>query len=97
MKQLLGSKEYRSGDTAIFVTWTDGTPGTPRGVNCVRTLLASCRIATLVVAPSVKPGTVVATRLTHYSLLRTTEVLLGVPKHLGAARSAAGMRVPFGL
>ena len=68
-----------------------------RGVNCVRTLKASCQVATLVVAPSVKPGTVVDTHFTHYSLLRTTEVLLGVPKYLGAARSAAGMRVPFGL
>ncbi len=97
MKRLLNSKEYTAGTTAIFITWVDGTPGTPRGYNCAKTPLASCHVPALVVAPSVKPGTEVATPFTHYSLLRTTEVLLGVRKHLGAARSAPGMRVPFGL
>jgi hypothetical protein len=97
MKRLLASKEYTSGQTAIFVTWVDGTPGNPRGVNCVKTHLPSCHVATLVVAPYVKPGTEIQTPFTHYSRLRTTETLLGVPRRLGAARGAPGMRVPFGL
>ncbi|MGN6380501.1 MAG: alkaline phosphatase family protein, partial [Gaiellales bacterium] len=60
-------------------------------------VLASCHVPTLVVAPSVRPGTVVSTPFTHYSLLRTTEQLLGVANPLGGARSARGMRVAFGL
>ena len=97
MKRLLTSKEYTTGQTAIFITWIDGTPGKPRGYDCAKRPLASCHVATLVVAPYVKPGIEIQTPFTHYSLLRTTEALLGVPHRLGAARGAAGMRVPFGL
>jgi hypothetical protein len=45
----------------------------------------------LAVAPSIRPGTVVANRVDHYALLRTTEELLGLPL-LGAARTAPSMR-----
>jgi phosphatidylinositol-3-phosphatase len=97
MRRLLASPEYTSGQTAIFITWVDGTPGKPAGVDCVKTHLESCHVATLVVAPYVKAGIEVATPFSHYSLLRTTETLLGVPRRLGGARSAPGMRVLFGL
>jgi hypothetical protein len=44
----------------------------------------------IAVAPSLRPGTVLGGYLDHYSLLRTTEELLGLPL-LGAARSATTM------
>jgi hypothetical protein len=50
----------------------------------------------VVVAPSVPPGTTVGEPFDHYSLLRTTEELLGLPP-LGRAAGAASMRGPFRL
>jgi len=81
--RITGSPAYRGGDTAVFVTWDEG-----EGL--------SQRVATLVVAPTVAHGTRSSTRFTHYSLLRTTEELLGL-KLLGAAASAHSMRRAFHL
>jgi hypothetical protein len=50
-----------------------------------------------VIAPSVKPGTVARGSFDHYSLLRTTEELLGLHRFLGAAAAAASMRGAFGI
>jgi hypothetical protein len=50
----------------------------------------------LAVAPSVRPGTVVAQPVDHYALLRTTEELLGLPL-LGAARTTPSMRASLHL
>ncbi len=52
----------------------------------------------IVIAPSVTPNTISALALSHYSLLKTTESLLGV-KHLGAARrpGTRDMRASFSL
>ena len=49
------------------------------------------------VAPTTHAGTKSAKRFTHYSLLRTTEELLGLKKKLGAAAKAPSMRAAFGL
>ena len=59
----------------------------------------SCHIATVVVAPSVAAGTRSAVRFDHYSLLRTTEDLLGIGTHLGHAgdRRTRSMRAPLGV
>jgi hypothetical protein len=43
------------------------------------------------------PGTKSGTAFTHYSLLRTTEELLGISTFLGNAASATSMRSAFGL
>ena len=53
-------------------------------------------MAELVIAPSVRPGTTVATRTTHYDLLRTTEEMLGLPL-LGAAGTALDLRPQLGI
>jgi phosphatidylinositol-3-phosphatase len=82
--QLIATPQYQAGDTAIMITF-DENDGSPTN-----------HVATLVLAPSVVPGTQDATPYTHYSLLRTTEDLLGVPP-LGAAASAPSMRAGFGL
>ncbi len=51
-------------------------------------------IPNIVVAPSVRPGTVVTTPVSHYSLLRATEEMLGLPL-LGAAQTAPSLRGLF--
>jgi phosphatidylinositol-3-phosphatase len=79
LDRIVASPTYAAGHTAVFVTWDEGLDG------------SSNRVATVVVAPSVTPGTRSATRFTHYSLLRTTEELLRLPL-LGAAANAHTMR-----
>jgi phospholipase C len=82
---VLSSSDYVSGRTALFITWDEDDGSSTN------------RIPTLVVAAHTKPGTRSAQRFTHYSMLRTTEELLGVPTNLGAAARASGMRAAFGL
>ena len=82
---MLNSPQYAAGGMAIVVTF-DEDDGS--GAN---------RIPTVVIAPSVPTGTVVTTALDHYSLLRTTEEMLGLPAFLGAAAAAPSMRGPFHL
>lgn len=54
-------------------------------------------IPTLVVAPSVRAGTRSGVRFDHYSMLRTTEEMLGVTPLLGNAASAKSIRSAFHL
>jgi len=82
---ILASPEYAAGRTAIFVTWDEDDRSTDN------------HIATLVIAPSVHPGTTSATSFNHYSMLRTTEEMLGLSPLLGAAASATSMRSAFGI
>ena len=82
---VFASPEYRSGSTAVFVTWDEDDN------------TAVQHVPTLVAAPAVRPGTSVATTIDHYSLLRTTEEMLGLPPELGEAATATSMRDPFGL
>ena len=79
------SPEYRSGSTAVFVTWDEDD------------YTSDQHIPTFVVAPSVPRGTAVATRLDHYALLRAAEDMLGIGTYLGAAADAPDMRPGFGL
>lgn len=79
---VLSSSPYRSGRTVVFVTFDEGS-----GDN---------HVVTLVIAPSVRPGAQSGTAYTHYSLLRTTEELLGLGL-LGNASGAPSMRAAFGL
>lgn len=53
-------------------------------------------LANVVVAPSVRPGTVSRAAVNHYSLLRATEEMLGLPL-LGAASTARSLRGAFGI
>ena len=81
---ILGRAEYRAGRTALFITWDENDSG-------------GSRVATYVIAPSVAPGTRVAVTLDHYSLLRSTEEMLGLTPLLGRAAGAPDMRSPFHL
>jgi phosphatidylinositol-3-phosphatase len=83
--KLTSSPEYQAGSTAIFLTWDEDDF---TDVN---------QIATIVIAPSTVPGTRSATRFHHYSLLRTTEEMLGLTTYLGAAAGVTSMRSAFNL
>jgi hypothetical protein len=84
LPKVLDSRQYHAGTTAVFITWDEDDHDEGN------------HIATLVIAPSTPPGTTSATMFNHYSMLRTTEELLGLPA-LGGAASAASMRSDFGL
>jgi phospholipase C len=100
--RLLGTPGYRRGRTAILVTWDEGSHGRgTNGENCVapgNLSDPSCHVATLVVSPYVTAGLRSSVLLSHYSLLQTTERLLGIRPFLGHAADAgtAGMRSAFG-
>jgi hypothetical protein len=81
--KVLSSSEYLAGKTAVYITWDedDGSQGN--------------QVATIVIAPSIKPGTRSATLFNHYSMLRTTEEQLGLGL-LGNAATATSMRGAFG-
>lgn len=81
---IINSTEYQAGSTALFITFDENDAGPTN------------RVPTYVIAPSVPRGAHIAAAFTHYSLLRTTESLLGVPL-LGGARTATSMVSFFNL
>jgi hypothetical protein len=83
--KITASASYQAGNTVIFITWDEDDSS------------SSNHIATIVVSPYTTAGTKSAIAFTHYSLLRTTEQLLGITTFLGNAASAASMRAAFGL
>jgi phospholipase C len=94
---ILNSRQYRAGTTAVFITWDEGSGGYP-AEDCDDTTStdASCRVATIVISPSTPAGATSKTFFTHYSLLATTEQLLGLPR-LGQASSSPTMTAAFRL
>ena len=93
---ILSSPVYQSGSTVVFVTWDEG--GTPRSTNncATNTSDPGCHVALLVMSPFVTPGTRSAALANHYSLLRVTEKLLGLP-YLGQAGAAPAISAAFKL
>jgi hypothetical protein len=85
LPKVYSSRSYRAGRTAVFVTWDEDDRS---GDN---------QIATLLIAPGIKPGTRSGVPFEHYSMLRTTEELLGLRTFLGNAASARSMRGAFNL
>jgi hypothetical protein len=83
--KITSSAAYQAGNTVLFITWDEDDNA------------AGNHVATLVVSPYTSPGTKSGTAYTHYSLLRTTEELLGITTFLGNAASATSMRAAFGL
>jgi hypothetical protein len=83
--KILRNHVYRSGKAVVFITW-DESEGS--GNN---------QVATLVLSRYTRPGTVARKAFNHYSLLRTTEALLGIRAKLGHAATAADMRAAFHL
>lgn len=85
LPKVFSSAQYQAGRTAVFLTWdeNDGTTGN--------------QIATLAIAPSIPTGTTSSTAFNHYSMLRTTEELLGLSSFIGNAATATSMRSAFNL
>lgn len=95
VEEIVSSAQYRAGRVALFITWDEGEAGSVS--NCSDNLTdPGCHVATLVVGASTPPGTRSPLLFNHYSLLRTTEQLLGLPP-LGFAVGASSMVSPFGL
>ena len=104
ISRITATPDYRSGNTAIFVTWDEGAgDDESNGETCADSAHAdtskypSCWVPLVVISPSTKPGTSSSTFLTHYSLLATTEDLLGLSPNLGEAATAPSLRNDFGL
>jgi phosphatidylinositol-3-phosphatase len=94
---ILNSKPYQAGTTAVFITWDEGSGGYPaEDCDDTTTTDASCHVPTIVISPTTPAGTTSGKFFTHYSLLRTTEELLGLPR-LGQASSARSMTAAFHL
>jgi phospholipase C len=83
LDMITASPTYAVGRTAVFVTWDEDDSAHAN------------RVALVVVAPAVHPGTAVGAGFTHLSLLRTAEDLLGLTGTL--VPTAASMRSAFGL
>jgi hypothetical protein len=81
---IIASSQYQARSLVLFITFDENDNGPTN------------QVPTFVVAPSVPRHSRIGVALTHYSLLRTTETLLGLPL-LGAAQSAASMVNPFHL
>jgi phospholipase C len=97
LPSILGSFDYRQGNTAVFITFDEGD-GEMFGEDCAANPTdESCHIATIVISPSTPTGTTSDELFTHYSLLRTTEEMLGLSQFLGEAANAQSMRAAFHL
>ncbi|MGZ4283289.1 MAG: alkaline phosphatase family protein [Solirubrobacteraceae bacterium] len=81
---LMATPQYQAGNTAIFIVWDEDED--TGGNN---------QVPLIVVSPSTN-AVKISTSYNHYSLLRTTEDLLGLPA-LGGAASASPMESAFGL
>ena len=84
LSKVLGSAAYRSGKTAIFITWDEDDKSHGN------------HVLLLVISPSTRQATRSDLAFDHYSLLRTTEQMLGLPC-LGKACSARSLRSAFRL
>jgi phosphatidylinositol-3-phosphatase len=99
--KLLATRGYRTGHTAIFITWDEGDHGHgSTGENCLAAANlsdVSCHVATVVISPYVTAGLRSSELFSHYSLLQTSERLLGIKTFLGHAGDASthGMRSAF--
>lgn len=80
---LMATPQYQAGNTVIFIVWDENGGSGGNHVPCI------------VISPHTH-GVRDATPYSHYSLLRTTEELLGLPL-LGNAASANSMAGGFGL
>ncbi len=86
MTVILSSSSYKAGNTAVFIMMDESLAS---GENN--------QVPFVVVAPSVKPKTIVTTHLDHYDILRTTEALLGMTPYPGAANTAQNLSSSFNL
>jgi hypothetical protein len=85
LPHLLATPQYSSGSTVVFITWDEDNSCS----DCTN------HVPTIVISPTTHNVTS-TTPFSHYSMLRTTEELLGLPLIAGAA-DATSMRTAFKL
>jgi phospholipase C len=99
--RIAATPAYRDGQVVVFVTWDEGdVRGETLGEVCAQNPTdESCHVALLVLSARTPAGTVDGTPYSHYSLLLTTEQLLGLHGRLGAAAAPGtrSLRPGFGL
>jgi phospholipase C len=94
---ILNSSEYQAGTTAVFVTWDEGSGGYDiEDCDDTSATDTSCIVPTIVISPTTPAGARSGSFFDHYSLLATTEQLLGLPR-LASAASATTMTAAFHL
>lgn len=93
---LTSGPDYTSGNLVVDIAWDEGRGGTG-GENCVTSNTQDCIVPNIVISPYTQ-HVVSGTDFSHYSLLKMTETLLGLPD-LGAAADTGtnNLCVPFGL
>jgi phosphatidylinositol-3-phosphatase len=94
MPAIFNSPDYTSGRLVVFLTWDRGRGGTmSAGMDCLDPQYVSdsaCQIPTLVFSTATPGGLQNDTLFSHYSMLKTTEEILGVSTEtLGANVSNA--------
>ena len=96
--KITASPAYQSGSTVLIITWDEGNRGTAGESCATNTADQSCHVAAIIVSPYTPAGTASNTLFNHYSLLKTTEQMLGLPL-LGHAADPAtnSMRTAFHL
>jgi chitodextrinase len=87
LPKIFACSAYQSGSTAVFITWDEDDGST------------SNHVATIVASAYTPAGTRSSTAYNHYSLLRTTEQLLGINTYLAHAGDTTtnSMRTDFHL
>jgi hypothetical protein len=94
---ITASATYKQGSTAILITWDEGGTNRTPGERCDDsthanvTVYPGCQVAFIAVGPAVGQ-TRTSGYFTHYSMLRTTEEMLGISTYLGGAAKAPSMR-----
>jgi phosphatidylinositol-3-phosphatase len=81
---IVASRTYRHGHTAILLVWDEG------GAN-------HNQVALIAISRYTRPHTVSSRAMTHFSLLRASERLLGIRRYLGKANSSRGLPKAFHL
>ncbi len=100
--KLLRTRGYRTGRSAIFITFDEGGHGgSGNGEDCQAAPNrgdVSCHVAAVLLSPWISTGARSSIYFDHYSLLQTTERMLGITSFVGHARDAVtqGMRSAFG-
>jgi phosphatidylinositol-3-phosphatase len=93
---LLTSSEFTSGSMVVFIMWDEGSKvGEVFGTDCTVSTSESCHVPLLVLNRNIH-GVKWAGKVNHYSVLKATEDLLGLPE-LGSARTAPDLLTAFGL
>lgn len=84
VRMMVKSRAYRAGHTAIFLTFDEGSD-------------TNGHIPTVIVSPYTHAGKVSHRRYSHFSLMRTTEKVLGIRRCLRKACSVRGLSKAFRL